>query len=267
MDKTITITFGEIAENHAGMEKIGKEIAEGLNLADLQHVQRIFMGYGADVSIYRLNDLLPDNVPNDIEDAYFCIVKNGVNVLLSHSQNNIYTADDVYKEQNSLTPDTKAKMRGREVNKLARHNLCFSNFDQEADIKNGKGTVVSWDKIPLTNHIRKCIGIVVGEKANDLEGEGNYYYDLKKCGIGFHGDGERKIVIAMRLGATFPLHYQWFHQSKPVGKRFVINVEHGDIYFMSFKATGNDWKKRSKYTLRHAAGAKKYTTIVDKKKK
>jgi hypothetical protein len=30
---------------------------------------------------------------------------------------------------------------------------------------------------------------------------------------------------------------------------------------MSEKATGYDWKKKNTYTLRHAAGSAKYTTI------
>jgi hypothetical protein len=43
------------------------------------------------------------------------------------------------------------------------------------------------------------------------------YYDVSKCGIGFHGDAERIKVIAIRLGESMPLHYQWFQNSKPVG--------------------------------------------------
>jgi hypothetical protein len=39
------------------------------------------------------------------------------------------------------------------------------------------------------------------------------------------------------------------------------------MYVMSEKATGNDWKKKNILTLRHAAGAEKYLTIVEKKKK
>ena len=30
------------------------------------------------------------------------------------------------------------------------------------------------------------------------------------------------------------------------------------MYIMNFKATGNDWKQRNIYTLRHATGCKKY---------
>ena len=28
-----------------------------------------------------------------------------------------------------------------------------------------------------------------------LVAEANYYYDLEKCGIGYHGDAERRIVV------------------------------------------------------------------------
>ena len=93
----------------------------------------------------------------------------------------------------------------------------------------------------------------------------NYYYNIDECGIGFHGDTERKIVICARLGATIPIHFQWFHRHKPIGSRKIFTPNHGDIYIMSEKAVGNDWRKSSLYTLRHAAGSTKYTTIRKKK--
>ena len=74
--------------------------------------------------------------------------------------------------------------------------------------------------------------------------EANYYYDIKKCGIGFHGDSERKKVIGIRMGASLPLHFQWFQKSIPTGSRLELSLNHGDIYIMSEKTTGNDWKKR-----------------------
>ena len=64
-------------------------------------------------------------------------------------------------------------------------------------------------------------------------------------------------MVAIRLGADFPLHYQWFKQSKPVGKLFTRMLTNGDVYFMSEKAVGSDWKKKKIYTLRHAAGTAK----------
>lgn len=71
--------------------------------------------------------------------------------------------------------------------------------------------------------------------AEDLTAEGNFYYDINKCGIGFHGDGERKKVIALRLcnGKCHPIHYQWFLRGKPIGKRAIIELDDRDLYVMS----------------------------------
>ena len=41
-------------------------------------------------------------------------------------------------------------------------------------------------------------------------------------------------------------------------------IEHGDIYIMSEKAVGNDWLNSNIPTLRHAAGAEKYTSLKNK---
>ena len=61
---------------------------------------------------------------------------------------------------------------------------------------------------------------------SDLAAEGNYYYDVNKCGIGFHGDAERKRVIAIRLcsGKCYPLHYQWFLKGDRIGKRAIVEL-------------------------------------------
>lgn len=39
-----------------------------------------------------------------------------------------------------------------------------------------------------------------------LEAEGNKYYDVNKCGIGFHGDTERKKVTVATFGESREIH-------------------------------------------------------------
>jgi hypothetical protein len=130
-----------------------------------------------------------------------------------------------------------------------------------ADLEQGKGTVVSYSQVPQLMSIANQFEIVFGDKARRLKGEINYYYDIDKCGIGFHGDAERRIVIAMRLGEPLPLYYQWYRNGEAIGEVTEIPLKGGDIYIMSEKAVGTDWKTRNCATLRHATGSSKYTKL------
>jgi alkylated DNA repair dioxygenase AlkB len=176
-------------------------------------------------------------------------------------------ADDMFQESYALDVDKKAFMRGRVVNKRARYNVCFGPHAQQPDYEAKKGRIVAFRDVPLLDTFRKALSMPLNDKAKDLMGELNLYYDTTKCGIGFHGDTERRLVVCARLGTSIPLHYQWFHRSEPVGKRISLTLHHGDVYVMSAKAVGYDWKCRSRYTLRHAAGCKKFLTIAPKKPK
>jgi len=55
--------------------------------------------------------------------------------------------------------------------------------------------------------------------------------------------------------------FAWFYQTEGICPHKTIYLNHGDLYIMSFKAVGTDWKKRSILTLRHAAGE---VNLIDK---
>jgi len=260
MKSTITLTLGDQAENHVGMQKIGKLAAEGFTRNDLLDAKKKFEKKGYVCRLVNLSKNLPKEYAENVEKAYVLIVRQGINCLLDDTLPQI-GADELLKEQSTLTPDKKAFMYGRVVNKNARYNLCFDTKAQEPDYKNGKGRIVAYSKVPVLSKLRDNLEEYFGNKGKGLAVEGNYYYDVKNCGIGFHGDSERLKVIGLRLGATIPLHYQWFYQGNAVGERIKINFKHGDLYIMSEKATGNDWKLKNVATLRHAAGAKKFLEI------
>lgn len=247
MNGTITLTFGDRAENHKGMQILGRSALEGFSLEDLMRAKRYFESKELKVTIYHLNKLLANEKRSEASDAYLLVVPNGVTALVSDKAS-------LRKEQDKLKKDTQAFMYGRIVNKKARHNLCFADEGQAADFQHGKGTVVAFEEVPMLKELRENIEKALGEKGKDLVAEGNYYYDVKSCFIGYHGDGERKRVVAIRLGASFPLHYQWYQNGKAVGPRFEVMLNDGDVYVMSEKSVGTDWKLKKALTLRHAAG-------------
>jgi hypothetical protein len=253
----ITLTLGDCAENHRGMEMICTtgNVGEGFTVDDLRAFQDKFSALGCKTELHMLNKCAEQS------EAGLLVIKNGADVLLrTHTEEeNIETFTNEHAE---LVWDKKALMYGRVVNKHARWNVCYSESGHEPAYDEGKGRVIAYEDVPILAFLRNDIfPELFGAKGPDLKCEGNYYYDIEKCGIGFHGDSERRKVIAIRLGASLPIQYQWFHEGKPVGERMVFELDGGDMYVMSEKTVGSDWKSRKIHTLRHATGCDKFTTI------
>jgi hypothetical protein len=244
---TITLTFGDAAENHVGMEMLGRTgvPGSGFQLKDLFEIQERFKEH-CEIHILKQGDI----------EAHILVLRGGVDLLLGAGSSNA-----LFAEQAALDVDKKAFMYGRVVDKHARWNLCFDDASHPPDYAAGKGRVISFSEIPITQRLHAALPENFGPKATDLKCEANYYYDVSKCGIGYHGDTERRKVIGVRLGASLDMYWTWFKDGAPIGAPNKINLHSGDIYVMSEKAVGSDWKKRGIYTLRHATGCAKFTSL------
>lgn len=240
----MTLTFGECAENHVGNQQLGNIADVGFSVEELRAARDKLIGEGRATELLDLG-----------EGAAVLVVRDGLAAFG-------IDADAMYDEHDALDVDTKALMYKRVVNKKARHNLCYDDSSQQADYAAGEGTVVAFRDVPLLESVRNALPDVfgLGAKAVGLKCELNKYYDPASCGIGFHGDTERKKVVAIRLGMTIPLVFGWWLRHEPVGEKHVLSdLSHGTMYVMSEKATGFDWKRSSIRTLRHAAGCEKFT--------
>ncbi len=248
----MTLTFGECAENHVGNQQLGSIAASGFSVSELRAAGEKFAARGCVVELVDLSVAC-----SEAPEAAVLVIRSGLTAFG-------VSPEAMYEEHDALDVDTKALMYKRVVNKKARHNLCYDDDAQEAEYAAGKGTVVAFAAVPLLDAVRKGLPELVGAKATGLKCELNKYYDPSITGIGFHGDSERKMVVAIRLGVSIPLHFQWFLRHGPVGERVRLELKHGDMYIMSEKATGSDWKCSSFLTLRHAAGCERFTTIKPK---
>jgi|MDSY01.1.fsa_nt_gb hypothetical protein len=297
-----SITFCDRAENHAGMQMIGDLRDRGFSVAELEAAASTLTSQlGVETEVHHLEDLLSGSagagaggggLAEDKKSAAVLVIRGGVGALLAaeakeRSEDGVEdeeeaatttttttSADALLQETRGQRYDTKALMgRGsnRTVkNKHARHNNCIADFAQEPDYAAGKGTVVAFNALPILSRLRRAIGSGtsgLGPQAAGLVAEVNKYFDVRQCGIGWHGDAERRVVVGVRLGhATdrMPLKFQWFQKSQPLGAVLEIPLSHGDMYVMSQKATGFDWMTNRKgRTLRHAAGADKYARNKD----
>jgi hypothetical protein len=162
-----------------------------------------------------------------------------------------------------------------------------------------KFTNYSFAAVPELARFRERLAAALGPFGHKVVrqfAELNKYYRPRACGIGRHGDTERGgergpgAVNCLKVGAPLPLLFSWYHRARPVGRgdvppaadadpraaaaalvtvpkkgtttaAAVMTLAHGDVYFMSAEAIGYQWRRSSIHTLRHAAGAAKYTDL------
>ena len=285
-NERISLTMAPGGENHRGNQLIGRMPikGEGFKYSDIDIMgEKIRKSMGDNVEVLNLNNLSGMEVINGLnneDQARVLILRNWAS---KDNTEQIYKEceedkwDSKYLDPNKYRTEIKdgkeVKVRGKVMNKLARTNLCYvAGMSQEPDYIEGKGTIVDLNtKSSLNSEVSRLRTIlqealVQGESDSKVEinvVEGNRYYDLKKTGIGFHGDTERVVVICLTIGGggDYPMRFQWFKDGMPIGNSIDLALNDGDVYIMSEKAVGSDWKLRSKYTLRHAAGADKYRSL------
>ena len=265
------ITFGEVSILHVGGVELGAGRREtGFSVAHLREVcdQVRAMGFQAelvDVSAPLERHGAAVRAENE---AATLVIRNGAALFEeaaagASSSSSSSAADALYAEQRDrVRYDRKyydAKQK-KTKNKRARFNVVFGEEAAQANDDFTQYTVAAFSSLPRLAAFREAMPRWLGPGAARLNAEGNHYYE-DKSGIGFHGDAERKVVVCLSLGKTSVLRYQWRlpgsseHLHDPVD----ISVGHGDVYVMSEKATGWDWRLRSKIRVVHAAGAKSYT--------
>ena len=290
MKRAICITNGEQGENHAGMQKIGKGLADrGYNLDDAMKFKSKFEAMGGTALLYDLREECginnDENLKENCEEAYVLKFEDGVNVLFRNKikkelEKKIkkgkkmsdklvkkclakvfekFNATKVFEEQFTFEWDKKYwdTRRSKVLNKHARHNVCYGKEQQEPDYENKKGTVIAYSQLKVMRAWRKELLDLLDELDDNFVAEGNLYYDVMKTGIGFHGDAERRKVVAGNFcdeDIVRELNYIPYFLGKRVGKRFRMELKNGDMYIMIGAAAGTDWKKRLKVTFRHAAG-------------
>jgi hypothetical protein len=95
---TITLTFGDMAENHVGMEQLGSmvEPGQGFQVTELEEIQKTLTKQGIKCQLHRMN------TEPEHPEAALLVVKNFVDYLLKDEG---LTKDDMFREQAKLKVD------------------------------------------------------------------------------------------------------------------------------------------------------------------
>ena len=314
-DGNVTLTYGDVAESHAGMQQMGERAEKGFSLEDLMSAKAYFEEKHIETKIIHLNNFLPDDThcEDDMKEkrelglatteqdkqAYVLIARDGVSKLVGSQNGESLLTEVLFYHWDAHFFNVKKKAV---QNKNARSNLNFSvtrqvatyeNYELKyennirAETKEGRrhtgesenrkvipaiGTNVAFSDVPILNELRSTFADAIGAAADNLQCEGNLYNTStapsKATGIGYHGDTERRKVIGCRLGKKpMNMHFMWYYNNSPRGYNVSFTLNPGDLYIMSEKTVGTDWRPSKKmrwssksYVLRHAAGGVKYTS-------
>ena len=256
LNQTWSLTVGNGGENHTGMEFLGKlrKKGEGWDIDKLEHCKDLLENiFDKKVELYNLNEECLEGVTipetSKPKDAYLMVVRD----FLSKTVHKNFVKEMKSYEWDRKYWDTR---RSKVLNKLARANVCYGKECRAPNYENKQGTIIGFEKSPLVGSLLQIVEILM--KDTELIVEGNQYDDVKKNGIGPHGDTERVCVSCLRVGASMPMKFGMFWNCKVRGKPFETIINGGDLYFMSEEAVGAEWKSKSKWRWRHCAGAPKY---------
>ena len=108
--ETYTLTFGDGAESHRGMNRIkGDFVKKGFTTLELNNFKTKFENMGADCKYFDLceeSGILNDDNLKDFGnfDAGILVIKKGVKYMLDNTGK---TIDDVFEEQKGIKYDSK----------------------------------------------------------------------------------------------------------------------------------------------------------------
>ena len=176
------ITFGEVAILHVGGKEIGTRRDKGFSVDDLRLIKDEFGKYG---ELLVLSDNLPENLKYEHEAAVL-VIRNGANILLQdkYGKNKLFM-----EQQGSVVYDDKYwdNRRGKTLNKRARKNTVFGDTDVQHSDDYKQSTINGFGKLEYLNKIKTELPKFLGQNANNLNAEGNWYFE-EKSGIGFQNN-------------------------------------------------------------------------------
>ena len=282
----ISLTCAPGGENHRGNQLIGRMPikGEGFKADDIEKLANLWRGETkTEIEVLNLNQLSNVDEIMDLGEEHQARVMILRNFVSREETEQIYSEiavdswDSKYLDPNKYRTEIidgkEVRLRGKVLNKHARQNLCYvPGMTQKPEYLEGKGTIIDLKSKSKLNEVisrlRTMIDTGLLEIGSDTRVEinvveGNRYFNLKKTGIGYHGDTERVVVICVTIGGggNYPMRWQWFKKNALQGENMGVSLNDGDVYIMSEKAVGADWKSSSIYTLRHAAGCNKYISV------
>lgn len=184
-ERAFVITWSEVVENHIGNQQIGKLGERGVSCEELAAAAEKMRAEGYVAEVHKLEDYVPtvDRAEAKKKGAHVLVVRKFLDDETVCCVDKEMWRDDIMDKKAIMGMGKRRKV----MNKHARWNNCIAETAQPPEYEEGKGTVVAFDSVPTVANIRVNLYNLLGDIAKNLFAETNYYYDVSKTGIGWHG--------------------------------------------------------------------------------
>ena len=249
---SFTLTFSDRIGNNPNYGEIGTEAPFGFTNDD---IIRIYHQFSDRCELHNLKDMLPPTL-QEIPDVYFLIIKNFYNDTSNQLLQILMTNENTHEGAiTGVNWDTENFKNGKLKKNKQKYKLIFSDlydgYKRNSSLQNEMCTVYNYMRIPQLLSIKYFLESI-------LQGpfviEGSCFYNTKECYVPMHREKEKKKLIGLHLGNTFPINFRWYHNTIHCSTVKTIQLNHGDIYIMSELATGNSKEKLTKLFIKHSEG-------------
>lgn len=158
-----------------------------------------------------------------------------------------YVTNDLYQTLLSIDWDKKVLLRNKVVNRVGKYVISINNEAQEPNYEQGQYRVVSYNELEDLKVVKNNLEKIA---KHHLLCRGDYNYNHEKLKLKYQG-GKVNNMMCIHLGDPIQLSYKWFFSNKPVSESTGFTLNHGDLYIMSEKATGHDYKLKKNPILKH----------------
>jgi hypothetical protein len=159
-----------------------------------------------------------------------------------------YIKNDLYQTLLSVDWDKKVLLRNKVVNRIGKYVISIHDEAQEPNYEQGQYRVLSYNELEDLKVVKNNVNKIVNQ--NNLLCKGDYNYNHEKLKLKYQG-GKVNNMICIHLGDPIQLSYKWFFSNKAVSESTGFTLNHGDLYIMSEKATGHDYKLKKNPILKY----------------
>ena len=207
--KTISVILSDVVNSvsNFGKQILGQSSKYELTFEDLNSSLHKWKEIDCETELIKLHDYLPGDIEvTDDMMAYILIIRNGINNMLPNKKQEHPYSNLLFKEQDTLTLNTSIVNKDNKCE--SKYNMIFGTQDQISQLNNNNNYIHKWNKIPLLEKFNNKLKHFLNKKIENLKVETNYYHDIEKCGLKYHGNtNNRNIQINLQLGASMNLDF------------------------------------------------------------